>query len=85
MKHGDQLPLDLAIVEEDPAGDMNIIGIAGIADAVCDGRAIRVAFTALKFIEKAGKLMVKRNHHDIGDERGERGALRQTVIEKGQT
>ncbi len=84
MKHGDQLPLDLAVVEEDTAGDMDIIGIAGIADAVCDGRAVRVAFTALKFIEQAGKLMVERDHHDIGDERGERGALRQAVIKKGQ-
>ena len=84
MEHGDQLPLDLAVVEEDPAGDVNVIGIAGIADTVCDRRAIRVAFTALKFIEQAGKLMVERNHHDIGDERGEWRALRQTVIEKSQ-
>lgn len=84
MKHGDQFPLDLAVVEEDPAGDMNIIGIAGVADAVCDRRAVRVAFAALKFIEKAGKLMIEGNHHDIGDERGERGALGQAVIEKRQ-
>lgn len=84
MKHGDQFPLDLAVVEEDPAGDVNVIGIACVADAVCDGRAIRVAFAALKFIEKAGKLMVEGNHHDIGDERGERGALGQAVIEKRQ-
>ena len=84
MKHGGQFPLDLAVVEEDPAGDMNIIGIAGVADAVCDRRAVRVAFAALKFIEKAGKLMVEGNHHDIGDERGERGALGQAVIEKRQ-
>lgn len=84
MKHDDQFPLDLAVVEEDTAGDVNVIGIAGVADAVCDGRAIRVAFAALKFIEKAGKLMVEGNHHDIGDERGERGALGQAVIEKRQ-
>lgn len=84
MKHGDQFPLDLAVVEENPAGDMNIIGIAGIANAVCDGRAVRVAFAALKFIEKAGELMIEGNHHDIGDERGEWRALRQAVIEKGQ-
>ena len=84
MKHGDQFSLDLAVVEEDTAGDMNVIGIAGVTDAVCDGRAIWVDFAALELVEQAGKLMVEGNHHDIGDERGERGALWQAVIEKRQ-
>lgn len=80
----DDEALDGVIIEDDFAGDDDIIGITGIAEAVGDGGAIRVMLAGFKMIDGLGEGVVKGDHHDVGDERGNGGTLRQNAVEEAE-
>ena len=71
-------------IEDNFAGDDDIIGVAGVAEAVGDGGSVRVMLAGFKMIDGLGEGVVKGDHHDVGDERGDGGALRQCSVEKAE-
>ena len=80
----DDEALDSMEIEDDFAGDDDIIGVTGIAETVGDGGAIRVMLTGFKMIDSLGKGVVEGDHHDVGDERGDGGALRQRSVKEAE-
>lgn len=80
----DDEALDSMEIEDDFAGDDDIIGVAGVAEAVGDGGSVRVMLAGFKMIDGLGEGVVKGNHHDVGDERGDRGALRQCSVKEAE-
>ena len=57
------ITLDFFVVEHYLAGDVDIIGIAGVTAAVSDNGAVRIALAGVKLVEHLGYGVVKRNHH----------------------
>ncbi len=78
----DDEALDSMKIEDDFAGDDDIIGVAGVAEAVGDGGSVRVMLAGFKMIDGLGEGVVKGDHHDVGDERGDGGALRQCSVKE---
>lgn len=62
--------LDSMEIEDNFAGDDDIIGVAGVAEAVGDGGSVRVMLAGFKMIDSLGEGVVKGDHHDVGDKRG---------------
>ena len=69
-------------IEDNFAGDDDIISVAGVTEAVGDGGSVRVMLAGFKMIDGLGEGVVKGNHHDIGDERGDGGTLRQCSVKE---
>lgn len=80
----DDEALDSMEIEDDFAGDDDIIGVAGVAEAVGDGGSVRVMLAGFKMIDGLGEGVVKGNHHDVGDERGDGGTLRQCSVKEAE-
>lgn len=80
----DDEALDSMEIEDNFAGDDDIIGVAGVAEAVGDGGSVRVMLARFKMIDGLGEGVVKRDHHDVGDERGDGGALRQCAVKEAE-
>lgn len=80
----DNEALDSMEIEDDFAGDDNIIGVTGIAEAVGDRGSVRVMLAGFKMIDGLGEGVVKGNHHDVGDERGDGGTLRQCSVKEAE-
>lgn len=80
----DDEALDGVIIEDNFAGNLDIIGVAGVAEAVGDGGSVRVMLAGFKMIDGLGEGVVKRDHHDVGDERGDGGALRQCSVKEAE-
>lgn len=80
----DDEALDSMEIEDNFAGDDDIIGVAGVAEAVGDGGSVRVMLARFKMIDGLGEGVVKGDHHDVGDERGDGGALRQCAVKEAE-
>lgn len=80
----DDEALDGVIIEDNFAGNLDIVRVTGIAEAVGDGGSVRVMLAGFKMVDGFGEGVVKGNHHDVGDERGDGGALRQCSVEKAE-
>ena len=80
----DNEALDSMEIEDDFAGDDDIIGVAGVAEAVGDGGSVRVMLAGFKMIDGLGEGVVKGDHHDVGDERGDGGTLRQCAVKEAE-
>ena len=80
----DDEALDGVIIEDNFAGNLDIIGVAGVAEAVGDGGPVRVTLARFKMIDGLGEGVVKGDHHDVGDERGDGGALRQCSVKEAE-
>lgn len=80
----DDEALDSMEIEDNLAGDDDIIGVAGVAEAVGDGGSVRVTLARFKMIDGLGEGVVKGDHHDVGDERGDGGALRQCAVKEAE-
>ena len=80
----DDEALDSMEIEDNFAGDDDIIGVAGVAEAVGDGGSVRVMLAGFKMIDGLGEGVVKGDHHDVGDERGDGGALRQCAVKEAE-
>ena len=80
----DDEALDSMEIEDNFAGDDDIIGVAGVAEAVGDGGSVRVMLAGFKMIDGLGEGVVKGDHHDVGDERGNGGTLRQYSVKKAE-
>lgn len=80
----DDEALDGVIIEDDFAGDDDIIGVTGVTETVGDGGAIRVMLAGFKMIDGLGEGVVEGDHHDVGDERGDGGALRQCAVKEAE-
>lgn len=80
----DDEALDSMEIEDNFAGDDDIIGVAGIAEAVGDGGSVRVMLAGFKMVDGLGEGVVKGDHHDVGDERGDGGALRQCSVKEAE-
>lgn len=80
----DDEALDSMEIEDNFAGDDDIIGVAGVAEAVGDGGSVRVMLAGFKMIDGLGEGVVKGDHHDVGDERGDGGALRQYSVKEAE-
>lgn len=80
----DDEALDSMEIEDDFAGDDDIIGVAGVAEAVGDGGSVRVMLAGFKMIDGLGEGMIKGDHHDVGDKRGDGGALRQCSVKEAE-
>lgn len=80
----DDEALDGVIIEDNFAGNLDIIGVAGVAEAVGDGGSVRVMLAGFKMINGLGEGVVKGNHHDVGDERGDGGTLRQCAVKEAE-
>lgn len=80
----DNEALDSMEIEDNFAGDDNIIGVTGIAEAVGDRGSVRVMLAGFKMIDGLGEGVVKGNHHDVGDERGDGGTLRQCSVKEAE-
>ena len=80
----DDEALDGVIIEDNFAGNLDIIGVAGVAEAVSDGSSVRVMLAGFKMIDGLGEGVVKWDHHDVGDERGDGGALRQCSVKEAE-
>lgn len=80
----DDEALDSMEIKDNFAGDDDIIGVAGVAEAVGDGGSVRVMLAGFKMVDGLGEGVVKGDHHDVGDERGDGGTLRQCSVEKAE-
>lgn len=80
----DDEALDGVIIEDNFAGNLDIVRVTGIAEAVGDGGSVRVMLAGFKMIDGLGEGVVKGNHHDVGDERGDGGALRQCAVKEAE-
>lgn len=80
----DDEALDSMVIEDNFAGDDDIIGVAGVAEAVGDGGSVRVVLAGFKMVDGLGEGVVKGDHHDVGDERGDGGALRQCAVKEAE-
>ena len=80
----DDEALDSMVIEDNLAGDDDIIGVAGVAEAVSDGGSVRVMLAGFKMIDSLGESVVKGDHHNVGDERGDGGALRQCSVKEAE-
>lgn len=80
----DDEAFDSMEIEDDFAGDDDIIGVTGITEAVGDGGSVRVMLARFKMVDGLGEGVVKGNHHDVGDERGDGGALRQCSVKEAE-
>ena len=80
----DDEALDSMEIEDNFAGDDDIIGVAGVAEAVGDGGAVRVMLAGFKMIDGLGKGVVKGDHHDVGDKRGDGGTQRQCSVKEAE-
>lgn len=80
----DNKALDSMEIEDNFAGDDDIIGVAGVAEAVGDGGSVRVMLAGFKMVDSLGEGVVKGDHHDVGDERGDGGALRQCAVKEAE-
>lgn len=69
-------------IEDNFAGDDDIISVAGIAEAVGDGGSVRVMLAGFKMVDGLGEGVVKGDHHNVGDERGDGGALWQCSVKE---
>lgn len=78
------ITLSFFIVEHYLAGDIDIIGIAGITAAVGDNGAVRIALAGVKLVKHLGHGVIKRNHHDVCQKRADGRTLRQTAVEHTQ-
>lgn len=76
--------LDSMEIEDNFAGDDDIIGVAGVAEAVGDGGSVRVMLAGFKMIDSLGEGVVKGDHHDVGDKRGDGGTLRQCSVKEAE-
>lgn len=76
--------LDSMEIEDNFAGDDDIIGVAGVAEAVGDGGSVRVMLAGFKMIDGLSEGVVKGDHHDVGDERGDGGTLRQCAVKEAE-
>lgn len=80
----DDEALDGVIIEDNFAGNLDIVRVTGIAEAVGDRGSIRVMLAGFKMIDGLGEGMIKGDHHDVGDERGDGGALRQCSVKEAE-
>lgn len=80
----DDEALDGVIIEDNFAGNLDIVRVTGIAEAVGDGGSVRVMLAGFKMIDGLGEGVVKGDHHDVGDERGDGGALRQCAVKEAE-
>ena len=80
----DDEALDRMVIEDDFAGDDDIIGVAGVTEAVSDGGSVRVVLARFKMVDGLGEGVVKGDHHNVGDERGDGGALRQCSVKEAE-
>lgn len=76
--------LDGMEIEDNFAGDDDIIGVAGVAEAVGDGGSVRVMLAGFKMVDGLGEGVVKGDHHDVGDERRDGGTLRQCSVKEAE-
>lgn len=80
----DDEALDGVIIEDNFAGNLDIVRVTGIAEAVGDGGSVRVMLARFKMIDGLGEGVVKGDHHDVSDERGDGGALRQCAVKEAE-
>ena len=80
----DDQALHCVIIEDNFAGNLDIVRVTGVAETVGDGGAIRVMLAGFKMIDGLGEGMVKGDHHDVGDERGNGGTLRQCAVKEAE-
>lgn len=80
----DNEALDSMEIEDNFAGDDNIIGVTGIAEAVGDRGSVRVMLAGFKMVDGLGEGVVKWDHHNVGDERGNGGTLRQCSVKEAE-
>lgn len=80
----DDEALDGVIIEDNFAGNLDIVRVTGIAEAVGDRGSVRVMLAGFKMIDGLGEGVVKGDHHDVSDERGDGGALRQCSVKEAE-
>lgn len=80
----DDEALDGVIIEDNFAGNLDIVRVTGITEAVGDRGSVRVMLAGFKMIDGLGEGVVKGNHHDVGDERGDGGTLRQCAVKEAE-